>query len=169
MKLTHSLVAAVLLGFLSYSDVQAIKLKESESAELMASIDVDLEQMHKKHNKKHRKAKKHHKKSHQRVQTEEASEKDEDAPAPKKKDETKKEQDGPKTVQQEQDEEATKRAEKKVAKFKEKSEIRKDDAEDARVRVENARQNANATYDELKAKKAQEEKVDEEVKKATEG
>ena len=60
MKFTNSLVIGVLFGLVSFDDVQAIKLQESEASELMASIDIDLEQLHKKHAKHHKKAKKHH-------------------------------------------------------------------------------------------------------------
>jgi len=41
MKFTSSLVIGVLFGYMSISDVQAIKLQES--AKLMESIDADLE------------------------------------------------------------------------------------------------------------------------------
>ena len=65
----YSIVLAALVGTLSYTEVQAIAIKQSEAQRLMESIDVDMEAMHKKHKKHHKKAKKHHKKSRAAVQT----------------------------------------------------------------------------------------------------
>lgn len=156
MKFTHSLVIGVLFGLLSISDVTAIKLQESESAELMASIDVDLEQLHKKHSKHHKKAKKHHRRSHTKVQTgKEDNDSKEDATpveeAPKKKKEETKKEETPKTTEADREAEVTKRAEKNTKFFKEKSDVKKEDADDATTKLENARKNANETFDDIKA------------------
>ena len=69
MKFSHSIVLAALLGSLSYSEVNAVAIKQSEAQRLMESIDVDMENLQQKHKKHHKKAKKHHKKAHAKVQT----------------------------------------------------------------------------------------------------
>jgi len=173
MKFTNSLVIGVLFGLVSFDDVQAIKLQESEASELMASIDLDLEQLHKKHAKHHKKAKKHHRRSHQKVQTQDEDAKEEKDSTPVvtatiKKEEPKKEEE-PKNAKADREEEVTNRAEKKVSNFKDIATIKKNNADDATERLEKARNNANETFDDLKAEKKTDEKVKEAVKKASEG
>merc|ERR1712153_93566 len=52
MKFSHSIVLAALLGSLSYSEVNAVAIKQT------ASLELDSIQMkHKKHHKHHKKAK----------------------------------------------------------------------------------------------------------------
>ena len=66
MKFSHSIVIAALLGSLTFTEVNAVALKQSESQKLMESIDVEMENLQQKHKKHH---KKHHKKAHAKVQT----------------------------------------------------------------------------------------------------
>ena len=66
MKFSQSIVLAALLGSLTYSEVNAVAIKQSEAQQLMASIDLEMETIQKKHKKHH---KKHHKKSKVNVQT----------------------------------------------------------------------------------------------------
>ena len=69
MKFSQTFVLAALLGSLSYQQVNAVTLKQSEAQHL--AIDMDSVQMkHKKHHKKH------HKKAKAQVQTQ-----DDEAPA----------------------------------------------------------------------------------------
>jgi len=68
MKFSHSIAIAALLGSLTYTEVNAVALRQHEGQSLMESIDVDMENLHQK-KKHHKKAKKHHKKSHVKVQT----------------------------------------------------------------------------------------------------
>ena len=78
MKFSHSIVLAALLGSLSYSQVNAVAIKQTEAQQLMASIDLDMENLQKKHKKHH---KKHHKKAHvTQVQTHD----DQEGPEPTK-------------------------------------------------------------------------------------
>ena len=42
MKFSHSIVLAALLGSLSYDQVNAVAIKQTEAQQLMASIDLDL-------------------------------------------------------------------------------------------------------------------------------
>ena len=68
MKFSHSIAIAALLGSLTYTEVNAVALRQHEGQSLMESIDVDMENLQQK-KKHHKKAKKHHKKSHVKVQT----------------------------------------------------------------------------------------------------
>ena len=80
MKFSHSIVIAALLGSLTFTEVNAVAIKQSEAQRLMESIDVDMENMQSK--KKHHKAKKHHKKAtHAKVQTADDAEAEEPAEA----------------------------------------------------------------------------------------
>lgn len=69
MKFSHSIAIAALLGSLTYTEVNAVALRQSEAQSLMESIDVDMENLQQKKKKHHKKAKKHHKKAHAKVQT----------------------------------------------------------------------------------------------------
>mgnify|MGYP000338798544 CR=1 FL=1 len=45
MKFSHSIVIAALLGSLSFTEVNAVAIKQSEASRLMESIDVDMENL----------------------------------------------------------------------------------------------------------------------------
>jgi len=66
MKISQTLVIGALLGLYSNFEVQAIAFRQSESEELLETIDMDLEKTHHKHGK-HHKGRKHHHHSHEAV------------------------------------------------------------------------------------------------------
>lgn len=80
-----------------------------------------------------------------------------------------KKEDLPKDPKEERNEEVTKRAEDKVKVFKEKADVKKDIAEEASTRLENAKKNANETFDDIKADEKSAVKVEAEARKGTEG
>lgn len=80
-----------------------------------------------------------------------------------------KKEDAPVDPKAERAEEVEKRAEAKVTAFKEKAASKKEISDDASTRLESAKKEANETFDDIKADKKTAEKVEKEVKKASEG
>merc|ERR1712086_488629 len=110
MKISQTLVIGALLGLYTNFEVQAIAFRQSESEELLETIDMDLEKTHHKH-KHGKKGRKHHHHSHMDVQLKKEDESGTD-PMDKKGEKSEKKADKPEKKSEKTEEKTEEKAEK---------------------------------------------------------
>ena len=134
MKISQTLVIGALLGLYTNFEVQAIAFRQSESEDLLETIDMDLEKTHHKH-KHGKKGRKHHHHSHMNVQLNKKGEDESGTdPMDRKAEKTEKKADKAEKTEEkaEKTEEKAEKTEEKAEKAEKKSDKadKKDDKEE---------------------------------------